>query len=111
MLGYIGTYTCTLETPWVRSLKEKRALIKPVTEKLKARYPVTVARLDGLDAHDWETIGVVTLSNDHQWVQDTLRMVSEVMHTSGCEVTNEHTSIVPLEEVLDVPEDPEEPEE
>ncbi|GGJ41257.1 hypothetical protein GCM10008938_29130 [Deinococcus roseus] len=98
MLGYIGTYICRLETPWVKSLKEKRALIKPVTEKLKARYPVTVARLDGLDAHDWEVIGVVTISNDHQWVQDTLKMVSDVMHTSGCEVTEESSSIQAIDQ-------------
>ncbi|MFC5596862.1 DUF503 domain-containing protein [Deinococcus cellulosilyticus] len=98
MLGYIGTYICRLEAPWVRSLKEKRALIKPVTEKLKSRYPVTVARLDGLDAHDWEVIGVVTISNDYQWVQDTLKMVSDLMRTSGCEVTEENTSIQPIEQ-------------
>ena len=46
-----------LEMPWVASLKEKRSLIKPVTEKLKVRFPVSVARLAGLDAHEWELIG------------------------------------------------------
>ncbi|CAN5546669.1 hypothetical protein BH24DEI1_BH24DEI1_16490 [soil metagenome] len=37
---YIGVYLARLETPWARSLKEKRALIKPVAERLKARFPV-----------------------------------------------------------------------
>lgn len=54
--------------PWVMSLKEKRALIKPVTEKLKARFPVSVARLDGLDAHDWERIGATAISSDAEWL-------------------------------------------
>jgi len=67
--GYIGVLTLRLEMPWVSNLKEKRALVRPVVERLKVRFPVTVARLDGLDVHDWELIGVTTISNDHEWIE------------------------------------------
>lgn len=69
--------------PWVTNLKEKRALVRPVVERLKARYPLTVARLDGLDAHDWEVIGVATLSNDYGWVEETLRMAADFIAREG----------------------------
>jgi uncharacterized protein len=83
MLGYIGVYTARLEMPWVSNLKEKRALIRPVTERLKARFPISVARLDGLDAHDWEIIGVVSISHDATWLEGVLQDVSSFVTASG----------------------------
>lgn len=98
MLGYVGIYTCRLELPWVSNLKEKRALIRPVTERLKARFPVSVARLGGLDRHTWEVIGVVTISGDHAWIEETLRRVAEFVAGNGeYGVTDETTEIVALE--------------
>ncbi|GBF05002.1 hypothetical protein DAERI_030168 [Deinococcus aerius] len=82
-LGYVGVLTVRVEMPWVTNLKEKRALVRPVVERLKARYPLTVARLDGLDAHDWEIIGVATLSNDYGWVEETLRMAADFIAREG----------------------------
>ena len=81
--GYIGVLTLRLEMPWVSNLKEKRALVRPVVERLKVRFPVTVARLDGLDAHDWELIGVTTISNDHEWTRQTLKMASDFVASGG----------------------------
>jgi uncharacterized protein YlxP (DUF503 family) len=66
-----------LETPGSRSLKEKRALILPITEKLKARFPVSVARLAGLEAHGWELIGVTAISHDPRWLQGMLSKVED----------------------------------
>ena len=93
-LGYVGVLTIRVEMPWVENLKEKRALVRPVVERLKVRFPLTVARLDGLDAHDWEVIGVATISNDYAWVQDTLRMAADYIAKEGpYRVTEEHTEI------------------
>lgn len=100
MLGYIGTYTARLELTWgVNSLKEKRAAIRPVTERLKARFPVSVARLDGLEAHDWEVIGAVTLSHDPAWVETTLQRVAEFVASHGeYRVAWERLEVIPLED-------------
>ncbi len=81
--GYLGVLTLRLEMPWVSNLKEKRALVRPVVERLKVRFPVTVARLDGLDAHDWEVIGVATISNDREWTEQTLKMVGDYVAAGG----------------------------
>lgn len=98
VLGYVGTYTCRLEMNWVTNLKEKRALVRPVVERLKARFPVSVARLDGLDSHTWEVIGVVTISNDAQWVEETLHKVAEFVAANGeYRVAEESTDISELE--------------
>ena len=99
----MGTLTVRVEMPWVSNLKEKRALVRPVVERLKARFPVTVARLDGLNAHDWEIIGVVTVSNDRQWVEETLTLAADFIAAQGeYRVASEERGIVPIEDVVDV---------
>lgn len=98
-LGYVGVLTIRVEMPWVGNLKEKRALVRPVIERLKSRFPLTVARLDGLDAHDWEVIGVATLSNDYGWVEETLRMAADYIASEGpYRVTDESIEITVLGE-------------
>lgn len=101
-LGYIGSLTVRVEMPWVSNLKEKRALVRPVVERLKARFPVTVARLDGLNAHDWEIIGVVTVSNDRQWVEETLQLAADFIAAQGeYRVAEEERGIVTIEDVME----------
>lgn len=73
---YVGVCLLRLEMPWVRSLKEKRALVKPVAEKLKTRFPVSVSRLDGLNKHDWELLGISAISHDPTWLEGVLNKAS-----------------------------------
>ena len=61
---WVGVLTFTVETPGVTSLKAKRSLIKPLVERMRSRFPVSVARLAGLSRYDEETIGAVTISAD-----------------------------------------------
>jgi hypothetical protein len=83
---YVGVLTFTLELPGVRSLKQKRALVLPITEKLKARFPVSVARLDGLEAHAWERIGVAAISADAVWLERTLDRALAFVLSRGLDV-------------------------
>jgi uncharacterized protein len=53
-----------LAMPWVRSLKEKRSVVTPLVERLRTRYPVAVARVAGLDDHDWERLAIATVASD-----------------------------------------------
>jgi uncharacterized protein len=73
MKAYLGLYTARLEMPWVSSLKEKRALVKPTVERLRQRFPVSAARLAGQDEHSWEIIGFSLLGHDGVWVETVLR--------------------------------------
>ena len=71
----MGVLLVELAAPWARSLKEKRAAVLPVTERLKARYPVSVARLSGANDQQRELIGVSALSNDGVWLEGLLGRV------------------------------------
>jgi uncharacterized protein YlxP (DUF503 family) len=61
---WIGVLTFDVLTPGARSLKEKRSLVRPIVERTRSRFEVAVARLDGLDRLDRETLGVSVLSSD-----------------------------------------------
>lgn len=80
---YVGVYVARLELPWVTSLKQKRSIIKPVTEKLKVRFPLSVARLDGLDSHSWEVIGVSAIGHDPVWLEGMLNKAADFIASHG----------------------------
>lgn len=79
MKAYLGVYTARLEMPWVRSLKEKRALVKPAVERLRSRFPVSAARLAGQDDHGWEVVGFTVLGYDVVWVETILREAADFL--------------------------------
>ncbi len=91
---YVGIYITKLSTPWVKSLKEKRSIITPITEKLKNRFPLSVARLAGLDCHDWEIIGAVAISSDAIWLESTLGKAARFVSShSNCLVVSSHFEV------------------
>lgn len=83
MKAYLGLYTARLEMPWVASLKEKRALVKPAIERLRSRYPVSAARLAGQDEHGWEVVGFSLLGYDGVWVETVLREAADFIAAQG----------------------------
>lgn len=92
---YVGVLLIELSMPWSQSLKEKRSLVMPVTERLKARFPVSVARLSGLDAHDWELIGVTSLSHDPVWLEGMLRKVLDFVGAREVTVVRSQLDVEP----------------
>lgn len=94
---YVGVLLIEVSMPWAQSLKEKRSLMMPVTERLKARFPVSVARLQGLDSHDWELIGVTSLSHDPVWLEGMLRKVLDFVGAREVTVVRSQLDIEPWE--------------
>ncbi|MFQ5795109.1 MAG: DUF503 domain-containing protein [Candidatus Bipolaricaulia bacterium] len=60
----VGILTLELSLHSPRSLKEKRAILKPLIERIRSQYNVSVAELGYQD--DWRRaqIGVAHISND-----------------------------------------------
>lgn len=103
MKAYLGLYTARLEMPWVKSLKEKRALVKPTIERLRTRFPVSVARLAGQDYYGWEVVGFSLIGHDGVWVETVLREAAEFIAAQAeYEVANSSWSIeeVGLEDLV-----------
>lgn len=90
---YVGVLIVRLELPWVSSLKEKRSLITPITEKLKNRFPLSVARLDGTEEYHWEVIGVSAIAQDRLWLERLLGKAANFIAASPCTVASESLEV------------------
>lgn len=71
----IGVCTITLRAPWVRSLKEKRMVVKSIVEKVKNKFNVSIAEVDRQDAHETIVLGFACVSNETRHAQSTVDTV------------------------------------
>lgn len=63
----IGTLKITIHVPWVRSLKEKRSLVKGLSAKVGNKFNVSIAEVAGQDAHQSIVVGLACITTDtHQ---------------------------------------------
>jgi hypothetical protein len=73
----IGVLTLEIELPYAHSLKEKRAVLQRMRDRLRARFNVALAELDHQDVWQHATLGVVSISNSQALLESTLRQVLE----------------------------------
>lgn len=69
----VGVLTLEIQLPFAHSLKEKRAVIRKVRDRLRARFNVAVAELDHQDVWQQATLGVVSISNSEALLESLLR--------------------------------------
>jgi uncharacterized protein YlxP (DUF503 family) len=84
--AWVGVLTFVVATPGARSLKDKRGLITPIVERTRRRFPVSVARLDGLDRLDRETLGAVVISADPEVCRSVLDRVRAFAESFGLRI-------------------------
>jgi uncharacterized protein YlxP (DUF503 family) len=68
----VGTLRCDLLLGDVHSLKEKRALIRPIVAEVRRRFSVSVAETGDQDLHRRAEISVALVGSDHRYVHDVL---------------------------------------
>jgi uncharacterized protein YlxP (DUF503 family) len=71
----VGLLTMELHLPEAQSLKDKRQVLRSLKERLRANFNVAVAELDFEDTWQRSVVGVVTLSNGEQHVEESLQKV------------------------------------
>jgi uncharacterized protein len=71
----VGLLTLELHLPEAHSLKDKRQVLRSLKDRLRRHFNVAVAELDFQDVWQSSVIGVVTLSNAEQHVEQSLQMV------------------------------------
>jgi uncharacterized protein len=71
----VGLLTLELHIAEAQSLKDKRQVLRSLKERLRAHFNVAVAELDFEEVWQRSVIGVVTLSNEEQHVEESLQKV------------------------------------
>ncbi len=67
----VGLLTLEIHLPYSHSLKEKRAVLRKVKDRLRSRFNVAVAEMNHRDVWQVATLGVVSVSDSRQLL-DTL---------------------------------------
>ena len=87
----VGLLTLEIQIPYAHSLKEKRAVLRKMRDRIRARFNVAVAELDHQDVWQTATLGVVSISDSQILLEAVFRKVlAEAENTLGDDVAN-HT--------------------
>lgn len=88
---HVASLEVELHLPRVRSLKEKRAVVKPIVEGCRRRFSVAAAEVDHQEIWQRATIGVATVSASATQAGDVLDAVERfVWSFPEAEVTATH---------------------
>ncbi|MEU6557597.1 DUF503 domain-containing protein [Streptomyces sp. NPDC046915] len=69
---YVGTLSFDLLLGDVRSLKEKRSVVRPIVAELQRKYTVSAAEVDHMDLHRRAVVGLAVVSGDAGHLTDVL---------------------------------------
>jgi hypothetical protein len=87
----VGVLTLEIQIPYSHSLKEKRAVVLKLRDRLRARFNVAVAELDHQDVWQRATLGVVSISNSQPLLESVFRQVlGEAEKILGEDVADHH---------------------
>ncbi|MBF0418349.1 MAG: DUF503 domain-containing protein [Magnetococcales bacterium] len=79
----VGVLEVRLEIPGVRSLKEKRGVVKSLLERIRHRFEVACAEVDELDRWDGAGLGFAAVGNEVATVQSRLQKVVNFIENEG----------------------------
>ncbi len=71
----IGVLTLDIVVETSHSLKEKRHVVKSLKDRLRDRFNVAVAEIDGLDSWQHAVVAAVTVSSDKVFAEKVLSAV------------------------------------
>jgi uncharacterized protein YlxP (DUF503 family) len=71
----IGVLTLEIRVEDSHSLKDKRHVVKSLKDRLRQRFNVAVAEIDGLDSWQSATVAAVTVSKDRIHAEQLLQAV------------------------------------
>ena len=78
----VGVCRVTLRLPESSSLKDKRQVVRSLTQRLRNKFNIAVAEVDDNDRWQIATIGFSCISNDTRHAQEQLdRIVAFIAHT------------------------------
>jgi uncharacterized protein YlxP (DUF503 family) len=85
----VGVLTLEIQIPYAHSLKEKRAVLRKIRDRLRARFNVAVAELDHQDVWQRATMGVVSISDSQKLLESVFRQVlAEAENVLGDDVAD-----------------------
>ncbi len=86
----IAFLTIELHIEAAQSLKDRRQVVRSLKDRLRASFNVSVAELDAAELWNRATIGVVSISNSHDYLDGLMKKVERaamrIANNHGAEV-------------------------
>ena len=91
----VATLKLTFSIPWANSLKDKRAVVRSLTAKLREKFHVSVAEVEHHDIHRTAVIGIACVGNNAATLDSVLNHILDCLETnSEAELTNIEREII-----------------
>lgn len=71
----VGVLTLEIHLPYAHSLKEKRAVLRKVRDRLRSRFNVAVSEMDAQDVWQRATLGIVSISDSRSLLESVFQQV------------------------------------
>ena len=79
----VGTLIIQIPLPGIGSLKDKRRIVKSLTERLQSRFNVSIAEIAAQDSHRIAVIGLAVVANEGAFVRRQLDTVLEFLRNDN----------------------------
>ena len=83
---HVGICKLTLHIPGASSLKEKRQVARSLSDRIRNRFNVAVAEVEGADRRQRLTLGICCVSNDRGHADSMLSEVLDFVERSRLDV-------------------------
>lgn len=102
---FVGVARVTLQIPDSGSLKSKRQILRRVTDRVKARFNVSVAEVDDNDLWQKATLALAVVGNDQRHVNEQLdKILHHVEDMYVAPVASREIEIIALGDRLFAPD-------
>jgi uncharacterized protein YlxP (DUF503 family) len=78
----VGVCTLELHLPGVGSLKGKRQILLSLKERIRAKFNVSIAEVDGQDLWQKSVLGVACVANDRRYTNQILDSVLNLVRAN-----------------------------
>lgn len=76
---FVATCEVTFRAEWVRSLKEKRMVVKSLVEKTRHKFNASVAEVEQQDVHQMIVIGFACVTNEKRHGESMVQHILDFM--------------------------------
>jgi len=93
----VGAAVVELHVHGSQSLKEKRGVVRSLVQRVRNRFPVSIAEVGGQDTWQRAVLGIATVGGDARKLRSVLEQVVEFVDGTGlAEVVGSDVEIVPF---------------
>ncbi len=91
----IGVLRIELELVAVGSLKDKRRILSRIKDRVRNKFNVAIAEIEGNDILNYACLGVVTVSNDQRFTNTVInKVVNLIEDIRGCMIADYTTEFL-----------------